>query len=238
MLPENELEIESVLDEFILQQRLNNLASKTIKDRQYAIQKFVRWLKQSREVQYIEEITKQDIQNFLLDLKSAGMKASYVNTTRKRIKSLYAFLVEEEYLSENIVENIPIMKETKISIKAFTEADVQRLLIGFDKNKSFFSVRDKLITMLLYDVGMRITECLSLTHDDIQTNHIKIRKGKGDKERFVYISNIIRKQMLKYERKKKAFFNQKGIEITPDMIYFCSKDGLQFTPEVYCKGPY
>jgi integrase/recombinase XerD len=51
--------------------------------------------------------------------------------------------------------------------------------------------------MLLQDTGMRITECLALNVDLIDFKHgmILVTKTKGRKERYVYFSQVMAKEL-------------------------------------------
>ncbi|WP_422392296.1 tyrosine-type recombinase/integrase [Niallia oryzisoli] len=56
-------------------------------------------------------------------------------------------------------------------------------------------MRNRLILMFLVDLGIRNLELCSLTHIDILQTTIKI-KGKGNKERQLYISPLLKKYMI------------------------------------------
>jgi site-specific recombinase XerD len=64
------------------------------------------------------------------------------------------------------------------------------------------SERDKLIVRVLADTGMRLGELLALTVDDIVVRHgkdyIRIRHGKGDKERLVPLHEPLLSQLTDY----------------------------------------
>ncbi len=54
--------------------------------------------------------------------------------------------------------------------------------------------------MLLQDAGIRIGECLDITVDSIDFQHkmIPLSKTKGNKERYVYYSSVMVRELKHY----------------------------------------
>jgi integrase/recombinase XerD len=61
--------------------------------------------------------------------------------------------------------------------------------------------------MLLQDTGMRISECLALTVDSIDFKHrmILVTKTKGKKERYVYFSPLMSREVKHYLKFKDRY---------------------------------
>lgn len=76
------------------------------------------------------------------------------------------------------------------------------------KEETYSNIRDKLILILLFDTGIRVSELCSIKVNDLAGKHILIH-GKGSKERLVYISNIMRRYMRRYEKAKAERFKRK-----------------------------
>ena len=95
------------------------------------------------------------------------------------------------------------------------------------KGNSYSNIRDKLILMMLFDLGIRVSELTHLKESDIKENHILIH-GKGDKERFLYISPILRKQIIKFKYSKKNRFIQK-LSHELDDYFFINQSGKQLS---------
>jgi integrase len=60
--------------------------------------------------------------------------------------------------------------------------------------------RDKTILLTLLDCGIRASECCALTlaNIDAERGRLRIRKGKGDKEQFVFRGDRARKAIWRY----------------------------------------
>ena len=67
------------------------------------------------------------------------------------------------------------------------------------------------------DTGIRMTELINLQSSWIHDTNMKIL-GKGSKWRYVPVSLMLRKYMIRYERVKEAYFKKKIIEHDN---YFC-----------------
>lgn len=99
------------------------------------------------------------------------------------------------------------MKEPKVLIQTFNDDEVKRMLNVF-KGDCYLSLRNKLILMFFVDLGIRNLELCTLSSLDVRDSVIKIH-GKGNKERHLYISPLLKKYIIKYERVKEAYFKDK-----------------------------
>lgn len=119
------------------------------------------------------------------------------------------YAVEEEYILEqdNPTKRIKKLKEAKTIIISFNDEKGKRILETYNGN-TYSNIRDKLILMMLFDLGIRISELTNLTAKNVKDSHILI-KGKGDKERFLYVSPILKRQMIKFNNAKKRRFSHK-----------------------------
>ncbi len=69
-------------------------------------------------------------------------------------------------------------------------------IIKYKNNWEMF--RDKLLFILLYSTGMRISEALSLKHLDLEKDEVVIF-GKGGKERLLPLLDIIKSSYISYK---------------------------------------
>lgn len=120
----------------------------------------------------------------------------YVNTILKNMLSFFRFIVEEGYIAEkrNPILSVKFMREPKTIIKIFTDEEIKRMINVYG-TQTYLDMRNRLILMFLVDLGIRNLELCSLTHIDILQTTIKI-KGKGNKERQLYISPLLKKYMI------------------------------------------
>lgn len=98
------------------------------------------------------------------------------------LKSFYAFMVENEYLSSNPTKGINNIKPDKKAPVYLTPVEINDLF------NTAIDSRDNLIVKMLYATGVRVSELVNIKKRDVdlERNTIKVF-GKGSKERIVLI---------------------------------------------------
>lgn len=193
--------------------------SKNTKDTySYELEKYIEFLNKEN-IHNIDKIKKENILSFLENLKKEKIKVSTIAHYLTTIKNYHKFLVQNEYLKTNVAESI---SRPKLEKKLPNVLSVEEVNILLDINPvTAFDYRNKCMLELLYGTGLRISEMLSLTINDIDVINATVRCiGKGDKERIVPINNHIieslhnylnvRGELLKRKNTKELFINKNG----------------------------
>lgn len=78
------------------------------------------------------------------------------------IKVMFNYAVDEGYLTEynNPINRLKKLKESKTIFVSFDDEEVRRILESCT-GSTYSNIRDKLILMMLFDLGIRVSE---LTH--------------------------------------------------------------------------
>jgi len=98
----------------------------------------------------------------------------------------------------NKLEKFPLPKVPEKNMPPLTPDEVKNLLSALDKSLPI-DFRNYMIILLLYDTGIRISELVNMKIDDIdQLNRTIEVIGKGQKQRYVFISNFTRRDLKKY----------------------------------------
>jgi site-specific recombinase XerD len=89
--------------------------------------------------------------------------------------------------------NIRFRKEEKIPV-VLSEKEVAAVI------KAVNNLKHKVILMTIYSAGLRLSECLALTVADMDfdRNQIRIRQGKGKKDRQTVLSRTLLSEMKNY----------------------------------------
>ena len=176
------------------------------------------------------QIDKSTIQQFIYEL------AKQVNPrSQSRIisglKSFFNYLVFEDYRKDNPMELIESPKIGRKLPDTLSEEEINDLIGAIDLSKPE-GERNRAILETLYGCGLRVSELLDLRLSDLyfEEDFIKVT-GKGDKQRFVPISeinkkyiNIYRKEIRVHMPIKKGFedilfLNRRGRQLTRAMIF-------------------
>lgn len=147
-------------------------------------------------------------------------------TICRRISSVYNYLLFLKDEGEYIGEIKPVDKP-KIGRKlpsCLTVEEVDRLLDTPDLSKDE-GIRDKAMLEIMYSSGLRVSELLNLTRDQVNhmRNTIKVM-GKGQKERVIPVSDFALEYLNKYyeevrsknkgSKTRYVFLNRVGKPIT------------------------
>lgn len=213
-----------LLKEFEFDLKIRNYSKQTILTYNYNVIQFINYLNDQHQITDIEDISSLHVKKFIQYHLQIGNKASYINTIIKSLRSFYVYLIQEEYISFNILSKIKLLKEDKTIIKTFTDQEVSKMIESYDF-KNFLNARNKVIVAMFADTGIRMSELINLQSDLVHDTTMNIF-GKGAKWRFVPISLILKKYMIRYERIKQSYFINKRLE---HANYFLSRSGRPLT---------
>ncbi|WP_318470309.1 site-specific tyrosine recombinase XerD [Photobacterium leiognathi] len=159
------------------------LSENTLASYRNDLMKLLNWLKQeSRNVINVSVDDLQRYQQWLFD-------KDYKQTSRARmvsaIRRLFQYLHREKMRDDDPSAMLVTPKLPKRLPKDLSEAQVDALLDAPDVNDPI-ELRDKAMLELLYATGLRVTELVTLTMENISLRQGVVRiTGKGDKERLV-----------------------------------------------------
>ena len=161
-------------------------------------------------------------------LKKIDRKATYINGILKNIRSFFNYCAEEGYIASkrNPCAKVDWMKEERTVIHTFNDAEIGKMIQSYPPN-SWMNMRNKLILMIFADTGIRASELIDIQEDDILETNLRIN-GKGKKKRYVPLSPILKKNMIRYQRMKEFYLKDK---LVPYSNYFISYRCLPLTTE-------
>ena len=225
MKNEIELLIEEFLDSIITEKRQS---LNTKKSYYYDLNKYSNFLKEKSNVTKIDKIKKDDITNFLEFLKKKNEKPQTIAHHLTSIKSFHKFLIQNNYVKQDVSKTVERPKTEKKLPNALTIEEITTLLDILPV--TVFDYRNKCMLELLYGTGIRVSELISITLNDIDIINCTIRCiGKGDKERIVPINDYIisalnqylevRPKLLKNKSTKELFLNSRGQAISREGFF-------------------
>ena len=223
------LSMKSIVQEFIFDCQARNLAPRTIHNYEKQLGYFVRYLKEAQGVEVLDDLRPIHIKQFVVMLQEKKNKPSYVNDLLKAVKCMCAYAYQEGYTSELLTKRVKNVKEPKVLIHTFSDDEIVRMIQFYDGN-DYLSVRNRLMLMMMFDTGLRISEIMDMKPQQIRQGYFVVY-GKGRKERVVPQNAIVSKWIMKYDRVREARFEYRNAED----YYFLSKNGKHLTPETVNK---
>ena len=158
-------------------------------------------------------ISHQEVRSWMLALMEQGSEAKTVSRKLSVLRSFYKFLQREELIRINPMVHIKAPRIPKRLPVVMDEQKMDSLLDSdhvFEDN--FAGKRNRMILELLYGTGMRLSELVNLTDQDVNLyeQYIKVL-GKRNKERIIPVGIPLIKLIKDYMREKLTQnFDNKG----------------------------
>ena len=205
------------------------LTSITIED--YRLD-FLNYEKCFPEIKNVEDISIDDLSNFVIFLSLNGLKATSIRRKLSTIKSFYSFL-EEENLASNIVDkDVSVQKIAKNLPKFLTKNEIQKLLNATKKGDEEDAFAYAVLN-LLFSSGIRVSELVNLKLKNFKIEEkLLMVTGKGIKDRYVplrdeaifaindylkKVRNLIPRPLID---KEILFLNKNGRKYNSNSIYY------------------
>lgn len=133
----------------------------------------------------LETLDAVDLQGFLGERLEKGYKATSTARMLSAMRKLFQYLYREKYRVDDPSAVLSLPKLPSRLPKYLTEQQVSDLLNTPDVDVPL-ELRDKAMLELLYATGLRVTELVSLTIENMSVQQGVVRViGKGNKERIV-----------------------------------------------------
>lgn len=133
----------------------------------------------------LETLDAVDLQGFLGERLEKGYKATSTARMLSAMRKLFQYLYREKYRVDDPSAVLSSPKLPSRLPKYLTEQQVSDLLNTPDADVPL-ELRDKAMLELLYATGLRVTELVSLTIENMSVQQGVVRViGKGNKERIV-----------------------------------------------------
>ena len=150
----------------------------------------------------LRDIKLEDLLLWLESFQLRGKSQNTINNKLAAIKSLFSFGVKTGYLSANPASMIKTPKAKDALNERILMAEEVKQLINAAKNE-----RNRLILVLLYILGLRISELVGLNWSDFQPIEESVTVtifGKGHKTRTLLITHQLWKQLQQLPRSEKT----------------------------------
>ncbi|MES9990721.1 MAG: site-specific tyrosine recombinase XerC [Candidatus Thiodiazotropha sp.] len=180
------------LQAFLEWTEIKGQSKDTLKRRQAALRRFIRWCDE-RDLSRPQEVTKPILERYQRHLyhyrKSDGRPLSHGSQCGMLtpLKAFFKWLTRENHILYNPASELELPKKLRGLPKAILSQTELAAVFNQPNIKTASGVRDRAILELFYSTGMRRMELVKLkTHDvDINRRLIMIRQGKYGKDRFI-----------------------------------------------------
>ncbi len=163
----------------------------------------------------VTEVDKLQMQNFTVFLKKERLLAPRsISRKISAIKTFYSFLESENIVQCNPVTSIKAPKHDLVLPKVLSVEQIKKVIAHYKRNHDPQSIRALAMIQLLYSTGLRISELVTLSLEDIKMNPSKVKKsdtyhfnirGKGNRERIVLIDGLTYQSLMEYLKIRNLF---------------------------------
>ncbi len=180
----------------------------------------------------LSSIDSDRVREYLVLLRNRGLSSATVRRRLATLRSLFGWLVEEDVLVKSPIKKSMNPKNGKRLPVYLTLDEITRLLKAPDVTTPQ-GIRDRAIIETLYGAGIRVGELVNLeTHDiDFKGKKLRIREGKGDKDRMIPLADQTVKAIRNYLKVRSKdikapalFVSRLKTRLTPTMINKLLKD--------------
>ncbi|MCM3491778.1 tyrosine-type recombinase/integrase [Alkalihalophilus marmarensis] len=187
----------------------------------------------------IEEVKPGDIRAWMALMEEKGLKVRSIKLKVSAIRSFFRYCMEENQLRKN-----PTLKVQSPKIDDSLPCYLSKTQLVGLQELTKNNLRDRAIIEMLYTTGVRISELLNIKLSDIKWEmmQIWIRKGKGNKERFVLFTYEGAERLRAYldqreEKSEYVFANRHGKPLSRCLIehqfrQYSEKLGFKVTPHI------
>jgi integrase/recombinase XerD len=178
--------------DFMLSRQAMNCTKATLKFYSYTAGKFLQWVEQ-HGVTSPEQVTARYIREYLAELIGTGKQDTTVHDNARAIRTLLRFWHAEGYIPAPVKFDMPKLAKKRLPV--LTAEQLQTVL-------KYCDVRDKAIILFMVDSGLRRAEVCALNWEDVdmQNGLVRVKRGKGQKDRSAVVSPTTRRALVKYRR--------------------------------------
>ncbi len=154
-------------------------------------------------------LTAERIRHFFASLTDLGFSPASMARYLASLKSYVHFLLDGNFLIKDPCIGVRIPKQQRYRPRALTRPEIEALYADAEENVAAdkkSSQRDLALLEILYGLGLRITEAITLPIDGLQfTEEVALVLGKGHKERIVPLAGKIVPSLKNYLVSERAF---------------------------------
>ena len=210
---------QSLVNDFLYERKSRNRSKNTIRFYSDELRYFSNWLESNNiKIKDVIDISPSLLRRYFLSVGERRTKGG-IHASFRAIKAFINFIDDElEPTWKNPIKKVKIQSNIQPQIEGISIEDIQKMINACTgRNK----IRDIAILKTLLDTGCRAQELLDLNICDVDlgSGSVKVKHGKGDKFRIVYLGINARKSLKEYLATREV--------LLPNAALFLNDDGLR-----------
>ncbi len=198
------------IDDYLLNLKSNNYSDETVYNYERDLEVFESFLNdinipfdrmdKKTILNYKAYLISQDRMTANVEKGLKKLSAFSINRMLSALRSYVKFLIDMDYKSPISPTSITLIKTDKKHARVSEFEEVVKIIECpdiYEKDK-IIAARNRAMLEVLFSTGMRISELLNLKGEQIDTTGRIFIRGKGKKERFVYLTPRAHKHIKHY----------------------------------------
>jgi len=205
--------------DFILSRQAMNCTPATLEFYKYTAGAFLSWA-EAQGITQPEGVTARYVRQYLAGLANVGRKDTTLHANARAIRTLLRFWHAENYLAAPVRFDMPKLAKKRLPV--LTADQLQQIVKACN-------ARDCAIVLFMVDSGLRRKETINLNWGDVdmQSGLVRVRRGKGKKDRSAVIGARTRRALLVYRRALSARADNSSLFQTREGGRFASDGFIQ-----------
>jgi len=166
----------------------------SVRDYKREVNKFKGFLGKS-----LLDASDQDIKNYLEFLRKEGKAKSTIQRTYHQLNAFFNFLFAEKIVESNPFFKVEVPRASK-QVKVERTPNPEQLKKLLDTLRKNFELRDYTIVLLIATTGIKLTDALNITLQDLiyDEDFMAIRFGEDENVRYIRVLEPVREVIMKY----------------------------------------
>ena len=213
------------------------------------LEQFHVFLKLTYEIEQAKEVGHIHIRAWIVELIQNKITPRSINRKLSTLKTYFKFLKKRKEITQNPLLKVIAPKVGKRLPVVVKELEIENLFEQIDFGKGYPAARDEMIMELLYSTGMRRSELIQLTPNNIDFHLQQIKVlGKGNKERLIPFAKklndhlksylLVRNEEFSLNSSDPLFLTNKGQKLYPKFVYNLVKKYLSHVTTVEQRSPH
>lgn len=209
--------MEELLKSYLEELKFKNKSDNTIEAYDRDIRTYIEFIEKREESLEVTDVV--TVMAFAQELKKEGKSDSSVNRKIIAVKGFYKHLIKKNIIQNNTFDKYDMQRVKREVPSILTIEEVNKLLAAPDTSVNK-GIRDKAMLEVLYATGMKVTELINISVEDVNLKYCYIKcRGHKNKERVIPLGSYAINSLEQYFKVRQEmnflnidtlFLNNKG----------------------------
>ncbi|MEO5683690.1 MAG: tyrosine-type recombinase/integrase [Chitinophagaceae bacterium] len=213
------------------------------------LEQFFAYISSQYDAAALADIATTYIRSWLAEMKSEKITAKTINRKVSSLKSFFKYQLKTGGIAASPMWSVTTPKISRRLPEFVKEQDMQDMFQYLPFPDDWKGKTDRLLLMLFYQTGMRLSEQVNLKESQVDFSKSVIKVlGKGNKERVVPVSAQLLAEMKAYQQAKRQeiqhadktcfFVLESGKQLYTKYVYLIVKKYLSAVTTLNKKSPH